>query len=162
MDAVFKRYEKAKVSDKERRAARLARNNELTTISSEAKETAKILSLLTPGSEDYKRRENRVTELKARYEALREQTERELAQREAEAAAALYTEIQETVAALAKAKGLTYVVKISPAPCGSEPNDLLNALNRSVVYADPGNELTEEVIRELNRRFQSAGAKMSR
>ena len=31
------------------------------------------------------------------------------------------------------------------------PNDVMAALNRSVVYADPRNDLTEEVIRELNR-----------
>ncbi len=82
---------------------------------------------------------------------------------QAEATAILYNEIQETVAALAKAKGLTYVVKVSPVPRpDTQPNDLTNALNRSVVYADPGNDVTEEVIRELNRRFKAGGAKTAR
>ena len=74
---------------------------------------------------------------------------------QAEAMATHYKEIQDTVAALAKAKGLTYVVKVSPGPqSDSEPNEVLAFLNRSVVYADPRNDLTEEVIRNLNRRFR--------
>ncbi|MGO9924206.1 MAG: sigma-70 family RNA polymerase sigma factor [Isosphaeraceae bacterium] len=163
MDAVFKRYQKVEVLDKERRAARLVLDNELKKISSEAQEERRMLSKLVPGSIDYRKHENRITELKARYQAGCEQAERALTLREAEAAAILYNEIQETVAALAKAKGLTYVVKVSPVPRpDTQPNDLTNALNRSVVYADPGNDVTEEVIRELNRRFKAGGAKTAR
>jgi len=70
---------------------------------------------------------------------------------------------QEAVAALAKVNALTYVVKVSPGlRPDSEPNDLSVALNCSVVYADPRNDLTEEVIRDLNRRFKPAGPKISR
>jgi hypothetical protein len=36
------------------------------------------------------------------------------------------------------------------------------ALNRSVLYANPRNDITEEVIRELNRRFDAAGDKAPR
>jgi Skp family chaperone for outer membrane proteins len=97
-----------------------------------------------------------VTQLKAQHEAGREQAEREFAQRQAQALATLYNEIQDAVAAQAKAKGLTYVVKVSPGPrADSEPNDVSTALNRSVVYADPRNDLTEEVIRDLNRRYKN-------
>jgi RNA polymerase sigma factor (sigma-70 family) len=155
VDAVFKRSEKVKVSNKEFSAARLFRKNELMRIMYDAQEEAQLLTKLTPGSVDYTRHENRVTELKVRHEAGREQAEREFAQRQAEAMATLYKEIQETVAALAKAKGLTYVVKVSPGPrSDSEPNEVLAFLNRPVVYADPRNDLTEEVIRNLNRRFR--------
>ena len=154
MDAVWKGYEKAKVSNKEYNAALSARKNELTRILSEAQEEAQMLSKLVPGSVDYEKRENRVSGLKAQHEAGREQSEREFALRQAHTMATLYNEIQESVAALAKAKGLAYVVKVSPGPrADSEPNDVSTAVNRSVVYADPRNDLTEEVIRDLNRRY---------
>jgi RNA polymerase sigma factor (sigma-70 family) len=154
MDAVWKRYEKVQVSNKEYSAALSARKNELQGIMSEAQEEAQMLSKFMPGSQDYQKRENRVTELKARHEARREQTEREFGERQARAMATLYNEIQEEVAALAKAKGLSYVVKVSPGPrANSDPNDVSTAVNRSVVYADPRNDLTEVVIRDLNRRF---------
>jgi hypothetical protein len=52
-------------------------------------------------------------------------------------------------------KGLSYVVRVyrRPRP-DSTPNDVSIALNQSVVYADPRNDLTQEVIGELNRRFR--------
>jgi Skp family chaperone for outer membrane proteins len=97
-----------------------------------------------------------MTIFNANYEAGLKQTEREFAYRQAKTSATFYQEIQQTVAALAKAKGLNYVVKVSPGPhSDSEPNDVVTALNRSVVYADPRNDLTEEVIRDLNRKFKA-------
>ncbi len=92
--AVFKSYDKVKVSNKEFNAALMARKNELMKIMAEAQEEAQMLAKLTPGTEDFKKHENRVTELKARHEAGREQAEREFAQREAEAMATLYKEVQ--------------------------------------------------------------------
>jgi Skp family chaperone for outer membrane proteins len=143
------------VSNAKYQAALSARKDELMRISSEAQEEAGMLSKLVPGSDDYKKHEIRVSELKARHEAGRDQAEREFARRQAKDIATVYQEVQETVAALAKAKGLTYVVKVSPGPrSDSEPNDVVTALNCSVVYADPRNDLTEEVIRNLNRRFK--------
>jgi Skp family chaperone for outer membrane proteins len=97
LELVFKSYEKVKQSNKEYSAALMARKNELLRIMSEAQEEAQMLSKLAPGTEDYKKHENRVTELKARHEAGREQAEREFAMRQAEAMATLYTEIQEMV-----------------------------------------------------------------
>jgi RNA polymerase sigma factor (sigma-70 family) len=163
MDAVFNQYEKVTLWKSEYNAALSARKNELKTIMSEAREEAQMLSKLLPQSEDYKKHENRATELKARHEAGREQAEREFDQRKAETTATLYREIQETVATLAKAKGLTYVVKVSPGPRpGSNPSDVQTALKSSVVYVDHRNDLTEEVIRDLNRRFKAAGNMISR
>jgi Skp family chaperone for outer membrane proteins len=116
VELVFKSYEKVKQSNKEYSAALMARKNELMRIMSEAQEEAQMLSKLAPGTEDYRKHENKVTQLKAQHEAGREQAEREFAQRQAQAMATLYNEIQEAVAAQAKAKGLTYVVKVSPGP----------------------------------------------
>ncbi len=98
MDAVFKNYDKVKVSSKEFKAAALARKGELQKIQPEAQQEAEILAKMTPGTEDYKKHENRVTQLKAQVEAGRELAERDFASREAEAMATLYKEIQAMVA----------------------------------------------------------------
>ena len=163
LDAVFNRYERVKISKKEHSDAVVARQNELMRLVNDANDEGQLLAKLTPGTEDYRKHENRVTELKAQLGAAREQAQREFAQREAETLAAHYEEIQETVAVIAKAKGLTYVVKVSPGLRPDPmPNDVTALLNCSVVYADPRNDLTEEVIRDLNQRFKAAGAKISR
>jgi RNA polymerase sigma factor (sigma-70 family) len=163
MDAVFQRYEKVKLSSKEYNDELLARKNELMRIMTEAQEEARMLPKLVPGSADYKKHEDRITELKARHEAGREQSEHEFAQRQARMTANLLQEIQEVVADLAKAKGLNYVVKVSPGrQQNPAPSDVMTAVNRSVVYADPRNDVTEEVVGELNRKLTASAAEKSR
>jgi RNA polymerase sigma factor (sigma-70 family) len=156
LDAVFQRYEKVQALNEELDNKQEARKNELRKLKWDAETEDRILAKLMPGSEQRKKHEVRVTDLMSQYETVRDQAEHELSQRRSEAAAAIYHEIQATVAALARAKGLTYVVKVSKGPrTDSESNNLSTALNASVVYADPRNDLTDEVVGELNRKFRA-------
>jgi Skp family chaperone for outer membrane proteins len=159
LELVFKSYEKVKVSNKEYSAALLARKNELMRIMSEAQEEAQMLSKLAPGSDDYKKHENRVTELKARHEAGREQAEREFQQRQAEAMATLYKEIQEMVKKIAKWRNMNYVVKVSNQPItGTDPNSVMAAISSTLVYADSRNDITNDVIYNLNRYYKATAS----
>ena len=67
MDAVFKGYEKFKATNKEFQAAVLGRQNELMKLKSEYEDEGQMLSKLTPGTADFKKHEDKVTELKARF-----------------------------------------------------------------------------------------------
>jgi Skp family chaperone for outer membrane proteins len=159
LELVFKSYEKVKVQNKEYNAALLARKNELMRIMSEAQDEAQMLSKLAPGSEDYKKHENRVTELKARHEAGREQAEREFAQRQAEAMATLYKEIQEMVKKIAQWRKMNYVVKVTNQPiAGTDPNSVMAAISSTLVYADTRNDITNDVIYNLNRYYKATAS----
>jgi hypothetical protein len=71
--------------------------------------------------------------------------------------AQIYDEVQRATAAVARAKGLIYVVKVSPRPLSdTDPEATRGALDRSVVYADPRTDITEEVLRALNGAYRSA------
>ncbi len=158
MDAVFKNYEKVKVSSEEFKAAAQARKADLVKIQAEAQQEAEMLAKLTPGTEDFKKHENRVTELKARFEAGREQAERDFAAREAEAMATLYKEIQAMVARVAQWRKMTYIVKVSNQPIsGSNPNSVMAAMANTMVYADPRNDITNDVVYNLNRMYKATG-----
>ncbi len=161
IDAVFDRYKKVAAWRKKLDAAHAVRKNELTKLQSEAQMEKEMISKLQLGSVDHEKHSARLTDLKARYEAGREQSEREFNLRHAEAEATIYKEIQNAVAALAQAKGLTYVVKASPTPRpDADHSEVSSALQNSVIYADPRNDLTEEVIGELNHRFNAAGERI--
>ncbi len=158
MDAVFKNYEKVKVSSEEFKAAALARKADLQKIQQEAQQEGEILAKLTPGTEDFKKHENKVTELKARFDAGREQAERDFASREAEAMATLYKEVQAMVARVAQWRKMTYVVKVSNQPIsGSNPNSVMAAMANTMVYADPRNDITNDVVYNLNRMYKATG-----
>ena len=156
LELVFKSYHKVAQSNKEYSAALMARKNELMKIMSEAQEESQMLSKLAPGTEDYRKHENKVTQLKAQHEAGREQAEREFALRQAEAMATLYKEIQEMVKMLAKERNMNYVVKVSSQPItGTDPNSVMAAISSTMVYADPRNDLTNDVIHNLNRFYKA-------
>ncbi len=158
MDAVFKNYDKVKASSEEFKSAALQRKGELQKIQSEAQQEAEILAKLTPGTEDYKKHENRVTQLKAQFEAGREQAERDFASREAEAMATLYKEVQAMVGRIAQWRKMTYIVKVSNQPIsGSNPNSVMAAMANTVVYADPRNDITNDVVYNLNRIYKATG-----
>jgi outer membrane protein len=158
MDAVFKNYEKVKVSSEEFKAAAQARKAELVKIQGEAQQEAEMLAKLTPGTEDFKKHENKVTQLKAQFEAGREQAERDFAAREAEAMATLYKEIQAMVARVAVWRKMTYIVKVSNQPIsGSNPNSVMAAMANTVVYADSRNDITNDVVYNLNRMYKATG-----
>ena len=85
-------------------------------------------------------------------EAGREAIEREFTRRQARSFAEIYEEIKESIAAVAKAKRLSYVVKVSTRPLsGSDPNEVTTALGRSVLYADRGSGWQEAAAAEAAR-----------
>jgi len=159
IDAVFKGYEKFKVANKEFNAALLARQNEMMKLKNEAQEEAQMLSKLTPGTEDFRRHENRVTELKARFEAGREQAQREFSLREAENVATIYKEVQQMVVRIGQWRKMNYVLKYSDPQkqqiTGADPNSVMNAISSTVVYADSSNDITNDVIYNLNRMYKA-------
>jgi Skp family chaperone for outer membrane proteins len=156
IEYVFKNYDKVKVTNKEFNAAMLARKQELMKIMSEAQQEAELMQKFNPGSEDYKKHESRVTELKARHEAGREQAEREFALRQAESMATLYREIQGMVAMIAQWRKMNYIVKVTNQPItGTDPNSVMGAISSTVVYADPRNDITSDVVHNLNKYYRA-------
>jgi len=159
IEYVFKNYDKVKVANKEFNAAMLARKNDLMKVMSEAQQEAELMQKFNPGSEDYKKHETRVTELKARHEAGREQAEREFALRQAESMATLYKEIQAMGARIAQWREMNYVVKVSNQPIsGTDPNSVMGAISSTMVYADPRNDITSDVVHNLNRLYQATAS----
>jgi outer membrane protein len=156
--AVFKGYDKVKVNSEEFKSAVMAKKGELMKFMTEAQQESEMLAKMTPGSVDFKKHEDRITQLKAQHEASREQYEREFTMREAEMLATLYKEIQAMVGRVAQYRGLSYVVRVSNDPItGANPNSAMMAIERTVVYADPRNDITSEVVGYLNQTYKAAG-----
>lgn len=160
LDAVFKGYEKMKVTMDSMKADITARQGDMSKIAAEGKQATEILAKLTPGSPDYKKTETRISQLRAQLQVLQEQSQNEFAQREAESLAGFYTDVQKMVAAVAKLRKMTYVVRISKEPVnGSQPDLVMAAMGRPVVYSDPTADITNDVIYYLNASYRrSTGA----
>jgi Skp family chaperone for outer membrane proteins len=74
--------------------------------------------------------------------------------------AGLYREIQAMTARVAVWRGMNYVVKVSNEPVtASEPNAVMAAMSRTVVFSDPRNDITPQVVQFLNQEYRkTAGA----
>jgi Skp family chaperone for outer membrane proteins len=155
IEAVFKNYDKTKVSKKEIESKVMARKADLMKIMQDAQQEQEMLQKMTPGTSDYRTHENRVTELKAKYEANRELAQRELSGTEAEMMATMYKEVQAMVSHIARWRGMTYIVKVSNRPVvGNDPDSVMAAMNNQLLYFDPSNDITADVVHNLNRYYQ--------
>jgi outer membrane protein len=62
------------------------------------------------------------------------------------------------VGRVAKWRKMTYVVKVSNQPIsGGNPNSVMAAMANTMVYADPSNDITNDVVYNLNRMYKATG-----
>ncbi|HEX8200008.1 MAG TPA: OmpH family outer membrane protein, partial [Isosphaeraceae bacterium] len=157
LDKVFREYEKVKVSSAKFKDEALKKQAELSQLMSEGKNAADKMAQMKPGTPDYQQLNNKVTEMKAKLEASREQVQQEFTLKESEALAVIYNDIRLMTAAVARKKGMTYIVKISDEPIsGSDPNSVMSAMARTIVYSDPTADITKEVVSYLNYNYQKS------
>ena len=158
MDKVLKEYDKFKVANENIRAEAVARHQTLLAIANEAKQEQEKYGRMSPGSPDAKKCEDRITQLKAQFEAGRENAEREFTQKEAETMATIYNEVATMARGVAKQRGMSFIVKYSDQPAsGSEPNSVVAAMSRTILFADESVDITPMVTYWLNRRYKESG-----
>lgn len=163
LDAVFKNYEKVKYANEEFQGAMLAKRGQLMKLQQEYTQEAEVLSRFAPGQEEFKKQEDKLTELKARMEAGREQAEREFQSREAEAMAGLYNEVTEVAKRIAQMRKMTYVMKVTnQSPSGANPQAVMAAMANPMIYFDPANDITQDVVHNLNRVYKEAGGPIAK
>jgi Skp family chaperone for outer membrane proteins len=158
VDRVLKDYDKFKVANETIRAESMARYKELMDLANQGKAEQEKHGRFAAGSADQKKCEDRITQLKAQIEALRENSEREFTQKEAETMATIYNEIASMAKAVAKQRGMTFVVKYSDTPAtGSEPNSVVAAMSRTILYSDPSVDISGDVVKFLNYYYKQNG-----
>ena len=158
LEAVFKNYEKVKYANEEFQNSLLTKRNELMKLQQEMQQEAEVLGRFAPGQEEYKKQENKLTEMKARLEATKETAEREFQSKEAEAMASLYNEVTEVSKKIAAKRGMTYVMKVSSqSPNGANPNSVMAAMANPMITFDPANDITQDVVHNLNTVYKNSG-----
>ncbi|ODT97630.1 MAG: hypothetical protein ABS79_07215 [Planctomycetes bacterium SCN 63-9] len=158
MERVLKEYDKFKYLSEEFQAQVLARKNELMSLGSKMQQNAEAMQKFNPSSADYKKFENEITLLKAQMEAKKEQAQREFEMKEADSMATLYKEIQEMASRVAQHRKMTYILKVSGQQVSTgDPKSVMAAMSSTVIYSDPRNDISGDVITYLNRQYQING-----
>jgi Skp family chaperone for outer membrane proteins len=158
LGSVLKEYNKAKSLEQEFQSAGLAKRNDLLKINNEMQQEAEMLEKVSPNTAEFKKRQDKITQLKAQLEATREQAQRDMALRQSEMMSTIFNEIQDMVSRVAYSRNMNMVVKVSNEPItGSNPNSVMAAFEKDVLYANPQNDITREVVFFLNKEYEAKG-----
>lgn len=158
LDYVFKNYDKVKAANKDLSAQIQIRKGDLMKLENEGRQIVEQMQKFQQGSKDYRDFESKATEIRVKMEAGKEQAEREITLRQAETMATLYKEVAAYAQWVAKQRKLSHVMTVSNTPpSGSDPNSVLAAVNRPVIYADPRNDITNDVVFYLNQTYNKVG-----
>ncbi len=158
MEQILKNYDGFKVGMEAIEAEGMARQNELMKLGNELNGEMEKLRRLSPGSPDQSKVEQKISELKAKGQATKEQAQMDLARKEAELFATTYNEIQRMAQGVASQRGMNMVVQGSTTPpTASNPKSLEMAMFRTVIVADSKLDLSGDVIYWLNYYYKKSG-----
>lgn len=162
MAEVFNKYEKFAVM-------RDALKTEIEKTDLEAQQMGKEIQGLQArmkevkqGSADYVAMESELTRLTTEFETFRKVKQREFMRQEAQLFHTTYSEVTELVAKYAEYSKYTMVLRFNREELSTaDPQQLIQGMNRQVVYFRPSDDITDQVISYLNRNYEkeAGGAK---
>lgn len=115
---------------------------------------------LVPNSPDFVAREKQITEMAAAAEAERKNLQRRFMREETKVYQTVYREVLDAVNKYASIYKYTLIIRYSreEAEAGDDPQKVMQALQRQVVYNRPEDDITDSVLTFLNRQY-GTGAK---
>lgn len=117
------------------------------------------LTQFKDGSAEHKARETQIAKLTSEYQTFRQVATKELDRKTAKAHLTIYQEVQDAVEKFCEHFQYTLVIRFSRDELNSsDPQKLIQGLNRQVVYHRRSDDLTNGVLKYLNERYASAGS----
>ncbi len=112
------------------------------------------LKTFTPGSDQAVDMEKKITAMQARIEAEKQTAKRELFRQESQIYQAVYGEVIEAVALYAKHYHYTLILRYTrEEQVGNDPQKVMQALQRQVVYNRAEDDITDKVLVYLNKEY---------
>jgi Skp family chaperone for outer membrane proteins len=139
---------RSRVEDKE---------GQLQKMMNEAKLIRDQQTKLDANSQTYRDNESKLTQKLAEIETFRQQTRRDLITEEATLYHDVYGNVRQAVAWVAEQRGVTLVLRIFDDPISpSNPEEVIKAVNRQVLYSHDSLDLTDDVLQVINRSSTAA------
>lgn len=117
---------------------------------------------LAEGSADFSRIEGELLQAQTGLETFKRSTQRDFLRREAELYKTIYLEVEAAVKQYSRYFGYTLVLRFSRENVDSaqNPQDVINGLNRQVIFFQTRDDITEPILDHLNatwKKSQAAG-----
>lgn len=156
MAHIFKNYKKFD-------ALREDLKNEIASSDAKAKQMVTQLKALDDqlkqmkqGSPGYVEKEKQLLQVNSDFEAFRKGAQRDFVRKESQIYKTVYLEVSDAVEKYAYHYKLTLVMRFNREELegADEPQDVLNRMNRQIVYFRPEDDITEPVLTFLNRNYE--------
>lgn len=158
LEYVFKNYKRF-VNQSERMQTEFKqKRDELTQLDERIKQLELERKKFNVASDEYERRDNEITRLRADLRAQAEQAEKDFARRDAAMLQKTFQDIQAMIRQTAEAKKLTMVLQThgTRTDAAATPAEIRRDLNRFVLYNESSIDITKFVVFNLNRWYDSA------
>lgn len=115
------------------------------------KKMAEEMKVMQPGSPDFRKRESELGKLELDFKFRQAQARKDFEERINSVQFSLYREIDAIVKQVAVANNIALVMRHNTSQVnGTDPQQVLRAINQSVVYYNPGLDITKLVLGKLN------------
>ena len=160
MGRVFKEYKKIEVLKEDWKAEFQVNEDNAKKLTAQIQSVSEEMKEFKQGSTDFIKREKQVTDLSARLGAFKQTAQRELLRKEADLLKTVYLETMDVVEKFADKFGYTLVMRFNSDTFeGEDMNKMQLVMNRVIVFHRAEDDLTDGVIKYLNRQFDSGQPK---
>lgn len=163
MAYVFKEYAKFKAMSESLKTEVEATDNEAKGMVQELQSLQAQLTSgqIAAGSPDHTALEGKFVAKQTELEAFRKMKQREFLRKEADIYKAVYLEVQDAVKLYADYHKFTLIMRFNRETVeGAEnPQEIIQSMNRPVVYHRTQDDITEPILRYLNEQYKKTAAR---
>ncbi|MBX3441192.1 MAG: OmpH family outer membrane protein [Planctomyces sp.] len=161
MAYVFKNYDKFKASTEQLQADIKAADDQAKAMVEGMKQLQERLGSLQKGSPDHKKAEEAIITAQTKLETFRKTSQLDFLRREADVYKTVYLEVQKTVEQYARAYNYTLIMRFNRAPVedADNPQEIIQSMNRQVVFYRGEDDLTDPILKYLNEKFTTGGTR---
>ncbi len=160
MAHVFQNYKKFEDLRDELQAEITRADAELQQKGEQLKQLQENLQRFQAGSAEYEQAEKALLDAKGDIQAFQAATQRKLARRESEMFKIIYADVAQAVALGAKHMKFSMVMRFNRKEIddSTSPAEAVQTMNKTILYHQASNDMTDSVLKYLNSRYQSPNA----
>jgi len=159
MAHVFKNYKKFEALRDELKDEIAASEEQAKSMQEELLALQKAMKALVEGSPEFAKAEPQYVKMAGEFETFRRSASREFLKKESQIYLQVYNETSDAVSKYATHFKYTLVLRFNREDLDTEnPQNLLQGMNRQVVYHKAEDDITVDVLNHLNKQFTKAAS----
>lgn len=159
MARVFKEYKKFENLREDLKSEIAQSDEQAKAMATELQKLQEEMKTFEQGKPEYNSLEKQLAEKASKFEAFRKVAQRDFLRKESQIYKTVYLEVVDVVKKYSEIYHYTLILRFNSEKIeGSDPQKLIQGLNRQVIFHRPDDNITDSVITYLNRNYPGAQA----